>query len=402
MLNIRLPDHAKLEHAILKVLLKLYAYIFHYKRLFKIFKGFNTPSYSIDQSKVKSKGSKFIDYLYLFFVLKIMPTNYHLFCFDLKNRKEFKNYIGDKDDPFTAGKLLRLWGDGLMHVWDKYIFNVICKQHDLPVQRQYGIYGNEPQLRSPPDLQEVMRQANIDKVVLKPRLGTFGAGIHFISRDKLSNLKGSQPWEQGEYVIEEPIRQHSEMAIINPHSINSVRIITFLCTDRSVEFFGAMLRTSSSMLAVDNFSLGGIVIGIDMSTGKLKKEGFIDFCCSQEYIQKIQSSDYHTVNKKLVNMRKRKLVEPGRIFDRHPITKTKFYNIQIPYWNEIKKITVKAQKIFDHSKSIGWDIAISSEGPVIIEGNLSWGTAGFQAVNAGFLTKKNRKLFLQYGISFYD
>ncbi len=192
------------------------------------------------------------------------------------------------------------------------------------------------------------------------------------------------------------------MAKINPHSINSVRIITFLCTDGSVEFLGAMLRTSSSKLAIDNFSMGGIVIGIDMSTGKLKKEGFINFFCFKKCIQMIQSSEYQTVKKNLESMRKRNLVKPGRILERHPITKTKFYNFQIPYWDDIKEMTVKAQKIFDHSKSIGWDIAISSEGPIIIEGNLSWGTAGMQAANGGLLNKKNRNLFAQYGISFYE
>ena len=70
--------------SIYRVLINLYIFFSHYKRIFQLFKGFNTLSYSFDKAKIKPKSSQFIDYLYLFFVLRIMPSNYHLFCFDKK------------------------------------------------------------------------------------------------------------------------------------------------------------------------------------------------------------------------------------------------------------------------------------------------------------------------------
>ena len=42
---------------------------------------------------------------------------------------------------------------------------------------------------------------------------------------------------------------------------------------------------------------------------------------------------------------------------------------QIPYWKEIKKMVNSAAKVNDNVNIIGWDIAISKDGPVIIEGN---------------------------------
>jgi hypothetical protein len=403
MIHFSVPDSAKFEYGILKVLVKLYAFISHYRRLLHIFKGFSSPAFSADPSKVKSKITKFIDFLYIFFVLRMLPSNYHLFCFDTKNRKEYKKYIGSTaTDPYAAINFRILWGSDTILLYDKLFFNVICKHHDLPVSTQYGIFGNDMHSCQPSDIQRLMVRNNLNSVVLKPRYGAYGAGIHFISRDQLRNLKGTQPWDAGEYVIEERIKQHSEMDKINHHSVNSIRIITFLCLDGSVELLGAMLRTSSSVLPVDNFTLGGMVIGIDIKTGKLKRDGFVKNFLNFKSNGIDAPSSLKSIKDRIDTMKKMNLVKPGRIFESHPITKTEFNNFQIPYWDETLEMILKAQKVFHHIKSIGWDIAIRSEGPVIIEGNHLWGTAGIQAANGGLLTEKNRKLLLQYGISFYE
>ena len=92
----------------------------------------------------------------------------------------------------------------------------------------------------------------------------------------------------------------------------------------------------------------------------------------------------------------------GNTFKKHPLTETEFYNFKIPYWGEVKEIAYKAQKAFYNLKSIGWDFAITEDGPVLIEGNIEWGTAGIQAANSGLLTQKNRALFAQYGLHFRE
>jgi hypothetical protein len=247
-----------------------------------------------------------------------------------------------------------------------------------------------------------MLKHNLDTIVLKPKFGAGGVGINFIRREELDNFDGSAQWQKGEYILEEQVRQHSEMDKINPHSINSIRVITVLCSDSTVEFLGAMLRTSSSKFPVDNFTLGGIVIGIDMNTGRLRKEGFVKFFYPEKQGDMKTTLNYKSIDQAFETMRLKILLLPGKTLLKHPVTKTEFLNLQIPYWNELKKISIKAQKVFNHIKSIGWDFAITPKGPVIIEGNQSWGTIGLQAANGGLLTAKNKNLFAQYGISFYE
>lgn len=59
----------------------------------------------------------------------------------------------------------------------------------------------------------------------------------------------------------------------------------------------------------------------------------------------------------------------GKTYLKHPNTNFIFENTELPYPEQIFKNVKKAAQLFPNSKIIGWDIAFTSEGPVIIEGN---------------------------------
>jgi len=354
----------------------------YYLRVFTIFNGINSPSYVVEKVPVKSFPAKVVDYLYLFFILHIFPKNYHLFRFDVKARGEFKQYMGEPDSPILKQRLYdKLWPERYYYlVHDKYLFDCYCRCHNLPVPRIFGLYPDgliEPEKDG--KLIDIMDAHGLDRVVLKPVTGLMGQKIYFIMRNDAQtfqvkkippgHLTLTDSYEEYQFIIQEAIKQHPVMDKINPHCVNSIRIISILNIDGTVKLLAAMLRTSATESQVDNFSQGGIVIGIDMETGRLRDEGFLP--------QKF-----------------------GTITMHHPVTKTIFKDFQIPYWEDLKKIVIKAQKAFHHLKSIGWDIAITPEGPVIIEGNQEWGTAGIQAANGGLLTPPNRLLFKNYGLRF--
>lgn len=367
----------------IRVLKSLHHLFSHYAQITKLFRGINSPTYSPDKDQVKSKFSVIIDYLYLFFGLKVLPTNYHLFQFDSKGRNEFKEYMDGPMSPVFRHKLYKcLWDDNYSSlVNDKYLFHCFCRYHGIPVPEIYGVCQNGALITNESNFKNLISEDNPEKVVLKPRSGMQGKGIHFVSREIAVSLLGNASPElykslpdevnkQG-FIIQEFIKQHPELDEINPHSLNTIRILTFLSHDRSVKIFAAMLRTSSQRYPIDNYSLGGIVVGVDIETGRLKRLGF-------------QSPEF------------------GRTSTEHPLTRLSFYNFQIPFWEGLKETAVRAQKIFHYHKSIGWDFAISRNGPFLIEGNIEWGTAGIQAANGGLLTPENRALFAQYGLRFYE
>ena len=71
------------------------------------------------------------------------------------------------------------------------------------------------------------------------------------------------------------------------------------------------------------------------------------------------------------------------------ITNIKFDGFQIPYWEEIKEMVLKAALVNDKVNLVGWDVAISKNGPLIIEGNRG---PGFDLVQ--ILLKKGTKYML--------
>jgi hypothetical protein len=55
-----------------------------------------------------------------------------------------------------------------------------------------------------------------------------------------------------------------------------------------------------------------------------------------------------------------------------PGTEKRFVGFQLPDWAELKDLALRAAMVFPWARSIGWDIALSDRGPVLIEGNAHW------------------------------
>lgn len=105
----------------------------------------------------------------------------------------------------------------------------------------------------------------------------------------------------------------------------------------------------------DNFHQGGKGVLVDIETGKLVGNG---------------------IDKKLNE-------------SKNSITNIKFDGFQIPYWEEIKEMVLEAALVNDKVNMVGWDVAISKNGPLIIEGNRG---PGFDLVQV--LLKKGTKYML--------
>ncbi|WP_168204249.1 sugar-transfer associated ATP-grasp domain-containing protein [Aliikangiella coralliicola] len=50
-------------------------------------------------------------------------------------------------------------------------------------------------------------------------------------------------------------------------------------------------------------------------------------------------------------------------------------NYQLPLWQEAKCTAISAHKIFRDIRAIGWDLAITTQGIKLLEGNINWGVA---------------------------
>ena len=67
----------------------------------------------------------------------------------------------------------------------------------------------------------------------------------------------------------------------------------------------------------------------------------------------------------------------------HPNSNLFFEDYLLPYWQEILNSAIKFHEKLRGLHSIGWDVAITENGPVFIEGNDNWELSLMQACNGG-------------------
>ena len=171
------------------------------------------------------------------------------------------------------------------------------------------------------------------------------------------------------FLVQETVIQHPEMNKLNPSSLNTFRIDTFIDKEGKVEIMSAYLRMSATDLHVDNISSGGYMVSIDLQSGKLKKYGYSSF------------GSVGTL-----------------VLTEHPVTKTIFENFNIPYFNEAKEMLLKTAGLMPGLRLVGWDMAISESGPVLIEGNSDYIIAGNDFSEEGYLRNATfRKVLAEAG-----
>ena len=178
---------------------------------------------------------------------------------------------------------------------------------------------------------------NHQEIIAKPNNDSGGHGIeHIIVKDYLnSDLLYEYLQNKKLFLLEEIVKQHDILNDINPSSVNTLRIITIL-KDNKVNFITCFLRIGNKDSFVDNTSSGGMLTMVGLNTGMTLYPA-----CDG-------------------NM---------NIYDKHPATKKKIAGIKIPFFKETLKLVEELAKIEPNLKYIAWDIAITNNGPLLIEGN---------------------------------
>lgn len=154
---------------------------------------------------------------------------------------------------------------------------------------------------------------------------------------------------EGKFLLQKRIYQCDEMNKINPCAINTLRIVTVNKNGQPYPLT-ALLRVGTSKSGnVDNWAAGGLAVGVN-EDGHLKEFGFYK-----------HASDGKTTV--------------------HPDTNIVFSEFAIPQYKACVDTVVQAHKLFYNTRFIGWDVAITNDGPVIIEGNDNWEISLMQAAD---------------------
>jgi len=283
------------------------------------------------------------DLLYVFFVLKYYPDNYSQCRFFEKDRSSWKYYYGSIYDPYQRAALRKevQRSEYIILFDDKEVCARLCQAFDLPQPSFLGIIDEHDTCRE--RIRESLDTA-VRKIIIKPVRGKGGKGIHVAHiengdihvtyRDQ--RLPIDALTIEARSIIQQYVPQHEALNRIAPHSINTIRIQTLLTRDNDILIVGAMIRFGIDETVVDNLSSGGIGIGIDTESGTLMEQAH-DFA--------------------------------SRTYTRHPTSDVELLGYEVPCWPEVVKLATRIQSCFPYYRFLGHDIAITPDGPVIIEIN---------------------------------
>lgn len=309
-------------------------------------------------------------------VLKYGDVNvfYYLYGFDIKglrNKKEYVDYA-----------LFRSRREELMHIHnnpqvailrDKFFFSILTKALGFRSPQTIAVISDDSvyvfDTRSTITLEEFVSGYDIDSYI-KLVDGECANGVFQVQISKGNIIVNGKSntidqfrniLRKGRFLVQERIYQHEKISSIYPNSTNSVRITSLYDkkTDKIV-ILPCFLKIGLGDMTVDNWAIGGLIVGLDVETGKLSEWAYY-------------KPGY------------------GKKTREHPDTGVVFKDFEIPYFEEAKDLIRRIHSQLKDVHSIGWDITITPDGPCIIEGNDNWEISALQVVSHGM-----RKEFEQY------
>ncbi len=269
----------------------------------------------------------------------------------------------------------------------KFITDRFFSWFGIAMPHNYGIYdprfgrtAEGKPLTGFDEFRELVTSLPKDKFILKPAASAKGTGITAIvgREDSLfvsasgERLTAEQLFEkclwgwkttysrtpQG-LLVQEFIEQHELLQRIQPHSLNTLRVITFMNDEDRVEVLTTMIKFGLGTSMVDNISRGGMAARVD--------NGVIQDAYMED------SGDYQPVQK-------------------HPDTNGQITGIRLPYFDEAVALAVRGQQHIPQLRTLGWDIAITPTGPIIIEVNVFWGNVTQAVTRKGMITPGLRQV----------
>lgn len=171
----------------------------------------------------------------------------------------------------------------------------------------------------------------------KPARGCGGRGILRLNKADFPGESALLQFleERGHFILDAPIVQHPDMAALHPQSVNTLRIVTDRVNGQ-VYIAYVLLKVGRGVSFCDNSGQGGMFCRVDLKTGSV---------CSAAVDDEME------------------------LFEKHPDTDVPFMGYPIPHFAQALALVKDASAVLPEIGHIGWDVAITACGAVIVEGN---------------------------------
>lgn len=298
---------------------------YYVKRLFSL--SFKNLFKTIDKISKRSNKSKFI----IFFDIVISSilfgsgyVDYDLFSFENTPYKKRKTFINRSVNNEYVKKL----NDRKYYKYfdDKDLFNEKFKdfiKRDFINLSKCSYY----------DFLEFTKKHKT--FIVKPISATGGVGVEKITiKNNDTEEIYNKLLDNKQYLVEECVSQIKYFSDLYSHSVNTLRIVT-IRINHETHVVARILRIGNKGNIVDNYHKDGMFTTLD-------KYGRVE---------------YPAVDRE------------GNVYTSHPETNTSIVNFKVSHFEDIIDFVKKASTVIEEVGYVGWDIAVTKDGPVLIEGN---------------------------------
>ena len=315
------------------------------------------------------------------FILVVTKKEIPFYYFKYLYRKDVKNYL----DYFSIGEANAIGSSQLLHkpeykslLENKLFFALLSEKSPLntPKLISYNLgntfyYNNTvKQIYNKSDLvsffEQVFTVNNLEGLFFRPPSEYGGKGVFKLTRTGLKNELDVRfdSLINGYYVHTKIIEQHKEINKIHNKSVSTLRIISLITSENHPEIISVFMRFGVGDSVIDNASSGGFFVGVNIDEGTLKDTG--------HYL-----SQYG-----------------GAKIKKHPDSGFIFEGFKVPYFKEACEEVLKGIMVIPN-RFIGWDVAITPNGPIIVEANSSPHLQISNIVNGGLLKNPHIKKLLE-------
>jgi hypothetical protein len=287
--------------------------------------------------------------IYLAITHNISSKSYYKFrLWNELNRKKVNLYIQHREIVVLLPWLNK--SSDTKRFKDKTIFYEICLAHKIPTASIIAAFSKDNDIKWFCDKQEIPAQ-NI-----------------FIKNSELGEGIGAEKWKycaEGEYwkrhgeklnqtdfikyfrlrsrkmslIVQPCLQNHSKIEGFSNGSLCTLRIVTYRLPDQKPMPLISSWRMPVGNGEADNFAYGGIAAGVSVT-------GTLGLAVGKNFQQ--------------------------GTFSHHPDTQSPIEGEQLPFWEDMVNLALLAHERFENPCFIGWDIALTTEGPILIEGNTTW------------------------------
>jgi len=278
-----------------------------------------------------------------------------------KSWKEKRRYVCQNGSLFWpfANNPLRY---NLLFI-DKYVEKAVLTGLGIQTPKLLAAIGDCYEIRSMEDLAGIFDDTESD-VVIKPISGMGGTNVLVVKKVDQGYLSGKQMYSPGDlwnhikkdyargWIVEARVTGAGHAQAMHPSSLNTFRVCTIRTNDMNWHAAHTVLKVGRSGAVVDNVGTTGILVYLD------DKGRSVD---AYDFLQ-------------------------AKKVSHHPDTGVALTDVTVEGYEAVVAAGLAASRKLGFMGTIGWDIAYTEQGPLVLEGNLWWGCKAHQLYSGPMIT----------------